>query len=189
MSGVYKIYCKSNNKIYIGSSFDIFRRWRFHKSQLNRNAHSNILLQRAWKLYGENSFVWKIVEFCPNCKLLIVEKKWFKKTKCCDRKYGFNIAIDTSSPMKGHKHSVKTKIKMSKTHKGKIISEDQRQKTSQTLLRKGKAKLTNRIIHTIIKLVEEGELTQTEIGKLFKIDQSQVSRIKTKKKWRYIKKE
>jgi len=93
------------------------------------------MLQRSWNLYGENAFVWKVIELCPIGKLLIFEKKWFKKTKCCNRKYGFNIAIDSSSPMKGHKHSVKTKIKMSKTHKGKIISKNQKRKISESLLK------------------------------------------------------
>lgn len=43
--GVYKIVNKLNNKIYIGSSEDILRRWSRHKSLLLRNKHTNRHMQ------------------------------------------------------------------------------------------------------------------------------------------------
>lgn len=43
--GVYKIVNKLNNKIYIGSSEDILRRWSHHKSLLLRNKHTNRHMQ------------------------------------------------------------------------------------------------------------------------------------------------
>ncbi len=43
--GVYKIVNKLNNKIYIGSSEDILRRWSRHKSLLLHNKHTNRHMQ------------------------------------------------------------------------------------------------------------------------------------------------
>ncbi|MBT9788673.1 hypothetical protein GPK90_04850 [Clostridium sp. MCC344] len=62
--GVYQIKNVANGKIYIGSSKDIFTRWKQHKAKLNKNAHVNEHLQKAWNKYGENNFIFSIVELC-----------------------------------------------------------------------------------------------------------------------------
>lgn len=62
--GVYKITNKANNKIYVGSSNNIKYRWSQHKTQLKNKTHKNSHLQRAWNLYGENSFIFEIIEEC-----------------------------------------------------------------------------------------------------------------------------
>lgn len=64
-SGIYKIYNKANGDFYIGSSIDLVARWKNHKSQLIRGIHHSIHLQRAWNKYGEDSFCFEIIEFCP----------------------------------------------------------------------------------------------------------------------------
>ena len=61
---VYKIMNKANKKFYIGSSNDIYRRWREHKKDLRDGCHDNEHLQNAWKKYGENNFEFKIIEEC-----------------------------------------------------------------------------------------------------------------------------
>ena len=55
---------KANKKFYIGSSNDIYRRWREHKKDLRDGCHDNEHLQNAWKKYGENNFEFKIIEEC-----------------------------------------------------------------------------------------------------------------------------
>lgn len=62
ISGVYVIQNKLNDKIYIGSSHDIYARWASHKSGLKSKKHGNIKLQRAWDKYGIDNFVFKIIK-------------------------------------------------------------------------------------------------------------------------------
>lgn len=56
LSGVYEIRNTLNNKRYIGSSINIYRRWRDHKRMLNLSVHPNKHLQSAWNKYGEKHF-------------------------------------------------------------------------------------------------------------------------------------
>lgn len=48
ISGIYKITNLVNNKVYIGQSVNIRKRWNQHVLELNKNIHPNIYLQSAW---------------------------------------------------------------------------------------------------------------------------------------------
>jgi len=80
-SGIYKIVNITNNKFYIGSSKNLKKRWCQHKSDLNRNAHHSLILQRAWSKYGENSFEFNIIEICEESKLFEKEQKYIDTLK------------------------------------------------------------------------------------------------------------
>jgi len=56
MIGLYAIVNVNNNMAYVGSSNDIKRRIKEHKTQLNKNKHHSIRLQRAWNKYGSDCF-------------------------------------------------------------------------------------------------------------------------------------
>lgn len=64
--GVYSITNKLNNKKYIGKSDNIYVRWDEHRKDLNKGVHHNKHLQRAWNKYGEENFIFEIVEKCKN---------------------------------------------------------------------------------------------------------------------------
>ena len=68
---VYKITI--NNKIYIGSSIDVYTRYKYHISFLKRNKHNNIYLQRAYNKY--NDFKFEIIELYDNISRLELLKK------------------------------------------------------------------------------------------------------------------
>lgn len=74
--GIYKITNKTNGKIYIGSSVDIRGRFNSHKSDLRQNKHGNSKLQRAWDKYGEEAFVFDIVEECSPDTVRNVEQQY-----------------------------------------------------------------------------------------------------------------
>lgn len=97
--GIYKIQNRINDKIYIGSSVDIHKRWLQHRSQLNKNQHHSKHLQNSWIKYGQNNFKFEIVELVSNKELLTsIEQEWINKTKCYDYNYGYNISIDARRP-------------------------------------------------------------------------------------------
>lgn len=66
MSGiVYQIKCENNGKVYIGQAQSPQRlklRWSKHKTELRKHHHHSIKLQRAWDKYGEDSFIFEILE-------------------------------------------------------------------------------------------------------------------------------
>src|SRR5438105_13132870 len=47
-SGIYKITCTANKKIYIGSSINMRKRKKQHFDKLRLNGHDNPKLQAAW---------------------------------------------------------------------------------------------------------------------------------------------
>lgn len=63
-NGIYKILNQINGKYYIGSSYNIERRWITHKSHLKNHTHINIALQRAWDKYGPDAFKLEILLNC-----------------------------------------------------------------------------------------------------------------------------
>jgi len=59
--GVYQIRNKMNGKIFVGSSTDLKASWNRNKMQLNFGNHPNNELQKDWKNFGENAFVYEIL--------------------------------------------------------------------------------------------------------------------------------
>lgn len=112
LSGIYKITNRTTKKIYIGSATNFCRRWSAHYSLLRRNKHENEYLQNAWNKYGENDFVFEILEYVEDKKeLLSREQYWLDFTRCYDRKIGFNIDTIAGNSL-GRKTSHKTKEKL-----------------------------------------------------------------------------
>lgn len=76
ISGIYEIINVQNNCKYIGSSNNIYTRWSHHISDLNRNKHCNLHLQRAWNKYGKKTFIFNILFLCEENKLLQEEQRF-----------------------------------------------------------------------------------------------------------------
>lgn len=85
--GIYAIQNKLNNRIYIGKSIDIIRRWYEHvKSSISNELDSDI-----HKL-GAKNFTFHILEVCENDIEDLGEREYFyvQKYKTFDKKYGYN---------------------------------------------------------------------------------------------------
>lgn len=95
MTGIYKITCVGNNKCYIGQSIAIKRRWNDHKKSLKQGTHYNKYLQNAYNKYGENSFVYEILEQCSKDKLN--EREQFYIALFDSFKNGFNCDLGGSN--------------------------------------------------------------------------------------------
>jgi group I intron endonuclease len=79
---VYIIKNILNNKCYIGSTINYLVRFKKHKYRLNKNKHHSVLLQRAWNKYGEENFVFEIVEeVLKKSKLIEREQHWLDTLK------------------------------------------------------------------------------------------------------------
>lgn len=163
-AGVYMasgIYTSSSlhQPIYIGSSVNLKHRIQNeHIHSLNSNNHENSPFQNAWNKYGQNSFVWWLLEACDREETLIFEQKYLDLYRpFIDESGGFNIAYNAASPCKGkfgdknpnfgkkmsieHKERLRllhvgmkvsdeTKKLISEAHKNKKVSDDTKLKMS-----------------------------------------------------------
>ena len=69
ISGVYSIY-HEDELVYVGSSKNIYSRWKSHIFTLSKGQHHNIILQRAWDKYKDTTFIFKLLEEVDEYSLL-----------------------------------------------------------------------------------------------------------------------
>lgn len=62
-SGIYGIKCKITNKVYIGSSKDLQKRFSKHFSELYLNRHANKRMQEDFNQYGYDNFELIVYEY------------------------------------------------------------------------------------------------------------------------------
>jgi group I intron endonuclease len=132
-SGIYKILNIFTKDFYIGSSYNIFSRFRAHRHLLKKNKHHSVYLQNSWNKYGEINFKLEIIEYC-DIKILLEKEQYYLDLF----KPIYNMSKDSSSPMKGRKHKQETldKYKNRKVwNKGIPRTEDEKKLISQN--RKG----------------------------------------------------
>lgn len=69
--GIYKITNQVNNKVYIGQSVRIEKRWEEHKRKpfLEKSEDYNYPLYQAIRKYGLENFTFEIIEECPQEEL------------------------------------------------------------------------------------------------------------------------
>jgi group I intron endonuclease len=113
ITGIYCIKNNINNNLYIGSSNNIAVRFYDHLYKLRHNKHYNKYLQRAFNKYTEKAFEFKILILCDDEMLNKYEQALIDKLKP-----EYNISKSAIAPMRGRKHSLETKRKLSDIHKG-----------------------------------------------------------------------
>ena len=135
MIGIYKII-QPNNKIYIGKSIDIEKRWE--KNYKKSNCKNQSKLYNSLQKYGWENHIKEIIEECKEDKLLERETYWklFYKvleipSLCCriDGKSG-KLSQETKN-----KQSISAKSSgVGKYNKGRIQSNTEKQLRSKLRL-------------------------------------------------------
>ena len=147
---IYKIINIQNAKFYIGSSIVLGARWRKHTRDLRAGKHHCPHLQAAWNKYGEDSFVFRVVEVVPEPKhLQAAEQRWLNEHHGQQHCYNFAKYVDNSNrgvtradshrqalsvaltefyknhphPALGRQHSESSKALMRQNRAGKQVSE------------------------------------------------------------------
>lgn len=90
-SGVYCITNNINQKIYIGSSKNIHKRWIAHLYHLKNNTHHNRHIQNAYNKYGIEKFSISVLEQCNKDHLFETELKWFRIKQIPNHNICYNI--------------------------------------------------------------------------------------------------
>lgn len=152
-SGIYKITNTVNNKIYIGCASNIRTRINGHLYDLRRNFHVNSYLQNSWNKYGEEVFIFSVIEECAIDKLHEREHYWVKQFNSLNKTIGYNIK--PTDPIGCSKHTKETIEKLRKANKGKKPShaciEALKQRTLSTehkeILKKAREKIDYKKLH------------------------------------------
>lgn len=115
VSGIYQIQSKIKpNRIYIGSSVHIIKRWNNHCFYLKKNNHGSSKLQRHYNKYGINDLGFSVLLFCEEGELLESEQFFIDTLNPF-----FNTSPIAGSSFRGLSHTEETKQKQSKSMLGK----------------------------------------------------------------------
>ena len=113
--GIYQIQSKGKpDRVYIGSSISMAKRWNLHLEHLRKNVHNNQKLQHHYNKYGESDLCFSVVLRCRKKDTLILEQLYLNSYKPY-----FNI-LKISGSLLGHhwKWSEESKRKFSAKKKG-----------------------------------------------------------------------
>lgn len=178
-SGIYKITNKANGKVYIGSAYNLRNRIYTHKSRLRRGVHKNKHLQSAFEFYGEQKFIFEIIEIVENKKMILEREQFYLDLHVAyDRTNGYNIA-KVAGNTAGVKPDAATRRKMSEAAKKRpkrTMPEHQKKILSEKFSGVGK-KVNWEIVKQIRQLYSNGEFTQKQLAEKFGIFQTTVSEI------------
>jgi group I intron endonuclease len=123
MAVIYQITNMINGKYYIGSAGSFERRQWQHKNDLKRNAHKNPRLQSAWNKYGEEAFVFEVLETVPEGEnQLKAEDVWLAQH--VGQPNCYNINPGAEAPRLGIVLSDAAKSNISSGRKGKHAGEN-----------------------------------------------------------------
>ena len=127
MIGIYKI-TSPNNRVYIGQSIDIERRFKFYKQI---NCKKQPILYKSLIKYGVDNHTFEIIEECLFENLNTQERYWQEFYNVLNG--GLNCHL-TSTEILPKIHSQETKDKISKSSLGKTFSQDTKNKMSKSKL-------------------------------------------------------
>lgn len=97
---IYKIRNLINEKFYVGSTVHVKVRFREHRKQLRGNRHHSKHLQAAWNKYGEEKFIFEIVERIPSEKSLqAAEDVWLAEH--VGKEHCYNTGRYSDAPWRG----------------------------------------------------------------------------------------
>ena len=113
-SGVYCFRNIVNNKIYVGSSVNVFRRKQEHLKALRTKKHFNTHMQYAFNKYGEANLEFTMLEeVVAHTQLVPREQYWIDYYDSAKRNKGYNI----SSTVNGGCVSLESRKKHSITNR------------------------------------------------------------------------
>lgn len=131
--GIYQWRQISTGKKYIGSTNNFERRKKEHEKELRKGNHANKHLLRAWVKYGDDDFIFEIVETVDDTSMLLEREQWYLDNNV---EWGndFNgTRIATSPPsFEGKKHTVEAIQAIRQKNTGKRRTPEQNQRNSES---------------------------------------------------------
>ena len=143
-SGIYRIVLIQDGRCYIGSSYDMQKRWGQHKTLLNKGKHTSHYMQRCWNKYGPEAFACEELEECERDKMVLLprEQAWmdlllpvFNLSPVAGSNLGYKHTDEARANMSAAQQrrppvSEETKLKLREANLGKSPSAETRAKIS-----------------------------------------------------------
>jgi len=124
-NAIYKIINLENQKFYVGSTNNIKVRFRQHRKLLRGNRHHSKHLQAAWNKYGEDKFVFVVVEEVEHKDALkAIEERYLLEH--VGKKYCYNTGRSADAPWRNAPSEVTPNF-------GRKWSEELKGRVSQSL--------------------------------------------------------
>jgi len=89
LSGIYKITCTANGKMYVGQAQNVYDRRTQHFTRLQHQTHKNAEMLADFNQFGRAYFTFEIIEWCELDKLNEREKYWIE-TLGTEKPHGYN---------------------------------------------------------------------------------------------------
>lgn len=176
IAAIYIIRNKVNNKIYVGSTDHLKKRWSAHRHLLENKKHHSKHLQSAYNKHGKENFLFEIYKKVNENELLVEEQKALDCLKPFG-KNGYNVARTAGSPMKGKNHTgevkaiLRAKLSGNKhPHYGKEVSEEWRRNIA-----KAKKRFTDEEERSFLERFENGE-SKASIAKSIGVHPTTITR-------------
>ena len=178
MIGIYKITSPSN-KIYIGQSKDIERRFQQYQSNYCR---TQIRLIHSFNKYGIDNHIFEILEECEKSELNIKERYYqdyydvigkqglncmLTNTDSLPRVFSEETRLKLTKAKTGVKFSQETKDKISKIHKGKKHSPERILKHQQHNINRSIpiiCTITKEIWYSLRKCAKDNNVTKSTLN-------------------------
>lgn len=97
---IYRIRNVVNQKFYVGSTVNSKERFRTHRNKLRNKKHHTPHLQAAWSKYGEECFVFEIIEEISSVEeLQDAEDRWLEQH--VGQPYCYNAGLRSGAPWRG----------------------------------------------------------------------------------------
>lgn len=174
---VYRIWNEKTNYFYIGSAINYKQRWRNHRNSLITGTHGNKHLQNAWNKYGENSFVFEVIEFFFNKEIILErEQHYINIALMINKNNIYNVNLTTKvGGFHGRKHTNETKLKMSKKRIGVSLTKGDKNPNAKLSLEK---------VNEIRNLFKSNQYSFAELGRIYSVSYQTISEIIKNKFWR-----
>jgi len=178
---VYKITNTENGNQYVGSTLNGFDwRKRKHLRELKNGKHHNRHLLNAFNKYGEQCFLFEILEVVEFPNLLVeLEQKWINQLNPI-----YNVMKADIKSHIGVKRSIETRKRISNALTGKIMLDETKQKLRQLNLGKKQSLTTierkrQKNFKPIIQLDKTGNIIRewnsaTEASDVLSIDRTMI---------------
>ena len=142
--GVYTITNRISGRVYVGSSkTNVSKRKLQHWNRLKNGTHGNKGLQKDWRLFGEDVFVFEVLEVVDVQDCVPFEQFWINMLRANESAFGYNL-LPCAGSSRGFKHSESGLKRLSDINKGKVLGEEHRAKISAALKGRTKSEETRR---------------------------------------------